>query len=125
MLPVTESARGTNSVAPPMTDHDYSSSSNQKSPAANAPMVLIRNCSDIELEAETDPANQADVVWKVEANPGPNAPATVLTPAGTMATLKTEASGGYAISACLDGTTVYWNIVLVELKILPSSEEWR
>jgi len=32
--------------------------------------------------------------------------------AGINATLKTDAAGGYAVSASLAGTVVYWNIVL-------------
>jgi len=117
-VPVTLSARGNDSIAPPMTHHDFTSASGDKTFAGNAPTVLVRNCKDVELIAETVPPNQADVAWAVVPNPGPGAPA--LAPAGIKASLKTDASGGYSISATLDGTTVYWNLVLVEIKVTKS-----
>jgi hypothetical protein len=117
-VPVTLSARGADSIAPPFNEHTFSSTSTAQAFASNVPTVLVRNCKDIELIAETTPPNQADVAWAVVPNPGPGAP--VLAAAGFKASLKTDASGGYSISATLDGTTVYWNLVLVEIKVTKS-----
>ncbi len=122
-VPTTQSARGTHAVPPPRTHHEFSRSSHVKELASNAPTVLVRNSGDVELEVTTSPPNQSDVVWKVELNPGPG-PEPVLTAAGTKATLKLDAAGAYSITATLDGDTVYWNLVLVEVKI-NSSQVFR
>src|SRR5690242_15843437 len=84
-LPTTQSVRGTSAVAPPMNQHEYASASATKTIASNAPIVLVRNCADIALEAVTDPPNQPDVTWAVAPNPG-GAGTPALTPAGTKAT---------------------------------------
>src|SRR5215472_17602095 len=118
-VPTTQSARGTGAVPPPKNEHDFSSASNNKALAANAPTVLVRNCADIALEAVTDPPNQTDVSWSIDPNPGGTA-APALSPAGIKATLKTDAAGGYAVSASLDGTTVYWNVVFVNVVVTSS-----
>ncbi len=89
----------------------------------NSPTVLLRNCSPITLTAETSPPSQTDVVWKIEPNPGGTLPS--FTPAGIQATLTPDQSGGYAISATLDGHTVYWNLVLVEVKVESSTIKLR
>jgi hypothetical protein len=119
-VPTTQSVRGTGAVAPPKAHHDFSSSSKNKSLASNAPTVLVRNCAEIDLEAVTDPPNQADVAWSIDPNPG-GATAPALAPSGIKAKLKTDAAGGYAVSASLDGTTVYWNVVFVNVEIKSSS----
>jgi hypothetical protein len=120
-LPVTQSVRGTGAVAPPFRYHTFSSVSNVKDLASNAPTVLVRNCKDIDLVAQTDPPNQKDVVWNVEPNPGPATPLPVKTPSGSTAKLKTDAAGGYSVSASLDGTTVYWNVVFVNVEVKNSA----
>lgn len=113
----TQSVRGAHSIAPPFTHHNFASTSSAKALGSNTPTVVVRNCADIELEADTDPPNQADVVWTVEPNPGPASPAPGLTSSGTKATLKTDAGGGYAVTASLDGTKVIWNLVIVDVKV--------
>jgi len=118
-VPTSGSARGTGAVPPPQTHHRFSSSSTDKTLAANAPTVLVRNCGPIDLEAVTDPPNQADVAWAIVNNPGPAAP--TLTPNGIKASLQTNAVGGYSISATLDGTTVYWNLVLIGITVKSTS----
>lgn len=116
-LPITPSKRGTNATLPPRLFEEFTSTSNDRSLAGNAPTVLLRNLSPIKLIAETDPPSQKDVAWSVVPNPGPAAPAPALSPSGDEATLQPNQSGGYAISASLDGTTVYWNLVLFELTV--------
>ena len=116
-LPVTPSYRVANATLPPREYEEFSSSSSNKALASNAPTVLVRNCSPIKLIATTDPPNQNDVTWNVEPNPGPAAPKPGLASSGYQATLQPDQSGGYAISASLDGTTVYWNLVLFEVNV--------
>jgi hypothetical protein len=106
---------------PPKTHEIFTSTSNNKALASNAPTILLRNLSPIKLLAETVPPNQADVTWSIEPNPGPAAPKPGLTPSGFEATLDPNQPGGFAISASLDGTTVYWNLVLFELTIVNSA----
>jgi hypothetical protein len=118
-VPTTQSARGTAAIAPPLTTHDFSSSSNKDTFADNAPTVLVRNCAEISLEAVTNPPNQS-VTWNVKDNPGGDSTPS-LTPSGNTAKLATDAAGGYSISATLDGTVIYWNVVFVDVKIKTSS----
>jgi len=81
--------------------------------------------SAIKLIAETDPPNQTDVAWNVEPNPGPASPKPGLTPSGYEATLQPDQPGGFAISASLDGTTVYWNLVLFEVTVVNSAVQLK
>lgn len=116
-LPVTPSKRVRHATLPPKAHEEFTSTSNDKSLAGNPPTVLLRSLSAIKLIATTDPPNQTDVTWNVEPNPGPGSPKPGLTASGYEATLQPNQSGGYAISASLDGTTVYWNLVLFELTV--------
>jgi len=116
----TQSARGTYDIAPPKTHHEFISKSSDKAMASNKPTVLVRNCSTIVLEAETDPANQKDVRWSVIPNPIPNTSMPLLIRIGTKVFLSTDASGGYSIAAYLGRSVVYWNVVLVDVKVRKS-----
>jgi hypothetical protein len=116
-LAVTPSKRVNHATLPPRTHEVFTSTSNVKALATNAPTVLVRNLSAIKLIAETDPANQTDVAWSIEPNPGPASPKPELTASGYEATLQPSKAGGYAISASLDGSTVYWNVVLFDVTI--------
>jgi outer membrane protein OmpA-like peptidoglycan-associated protein len=116
-LPVTQSARGANAIKPPRDAENFKSSSAEKAFDKNAPIVLVRNCAPLELTAVTDPPNAASVAWKVVANPGPEASAPKIEPNGAKATLRTDASGGFAVSASLDGVEMFWNVVFVDVEI--------
>jgi len=120
-VPTTQSFRMKAAVPPPDKSHDFSSSSNTKSLSANHPTVLLRNCSPVVLEAVTDPPNQNDVAWDVAPNPGPDPKPGLAQKTGLTSKLTTDASGGYAVSATLDGTTVYWNVVFVEITLKDST----
>ena len=111
----TQSVRVLAAVPPPKQYHEFSSNSHSKPLAANAPVVLVRNCGPILLEAITVPPNQADVAWAVLPNPGPASAPSVTPATGVHSALTSNSAGGYAISATLDGTTVYWNVVFVDV----------
>jgi len=121
---VTPSKRVNHATQPPRAYEEFSSTSRDKALASNTPTVLLRNCSPIKLIAETIPPNQKDVAWNVVPNPGPASPKPGLTPSGDQATLQPDQSGGYAISASLDGTTVYWNLVLFEVDVDSSAVQF-
>jgi hypothetical protein len=123
-LPITPSKRVNHAILPPISFQEFTSTSSDKTLSGNSPTVILRNCSPIKLIAQTDPPNQKDVVWSVEPNPGPAAPKPGLTSAGDQATLQGDQSGGYAISASLDGTTVYWNLVLFEVNVDSSAAQF-
>ena len=118
-LPITPSVRGSHAILPTPLYKDFTSASGDKALGTNTPTVLLRNSSPITLTAETSPPNQTDVVWKIEPNPGGTLP--TFAPAGLQATLTPDQTGGYAISATLEGHTVYWNLVLAEVSIDESS----
>ncbi|MDD4051142.1 MAG: LysM peptidoglycan-binding domain-containing protein [candidate division Zixibacteria bacterium] len=119
-LPTTQSARGTNSIAPADTHHTFTSSSEQKGMGANAPTVLIRNCGEIELTADTNLPNQKGIVWAVEPNPGPAKTAPQIVIKKDKIVLTTDTSGGYAVTASLGGKTIRWNIVVAGVVIKSS-----
>lgn len=84
--------------------------------AANAPVILVRGCKEVELEAVTTPPNTA-VTWTVKANENTDAPPTI-TPAGAKAKLKTNVHGSFSVIAELDGTKIVWNVVFVWVNVL-------
>ncbi|HEY3242219.1 MAG TPA: carboxypeptidase-like regulatory domain-containing protein [Phycisphaerae bacterium] len=117
-VPTTQSARGTSATAPPNTHHQFKSNDGSRDMTQNAPTVLVRNCRDIELELTTvKPAALTDFAWEPELNPGSTKPLPVMTPSGKKAKLATDASGGYAVRGSVGDAAVFWNLVLVEIKI--------
>ena len=118
--PTTQPVRRTWAVPPPKAFHEFSSSSAVKPMDSDRPIVLVRNCGAIQLEAITDPPHQQDVAWAVLPNPGPNPLPALSARTGLHSTLTTNASGGYAVSATLDGTTVFLNVVFVDVVIRES-----
>lgn len=89
------------------------SSSADKSLAANPPVVLVRGCKKVTLEAVTTPLNQP-VNWKVTPNDNKNTAPTI-TPirGGKAAQLTTNAIGSFSVIATLGGCKIVWNVVFV------------
>ncbi len=112
-------------IPPPKNFHEFSSDSHDQALNSNHPTVLVRNCGAVRLEAITDPPNQKDVAWAVLPNPGPDPNPKLGASMGLHSSLTTNASGGYAVSASLDGTTVFWNVVFVDVTIMESAMKRR
>jgi len=95
-----------------------SSSSSDESLATNKPVILVRGCKEVELEAVTTPAN-TPVSWSVKSNENTDSPPTI-TPfaGGTKAKLKTNVHGSFSVIAELDGCKVVWNVVFVWVRVL-------
>ena len=94
------------------------SSSTSKSLSGNAPVIVVRGCNDIELEAVTSPANQP-VTWKIEKNENTDSPPLLIPISGhTKATLKTNKHGSYSVTAQIGTSKVVWNVVFVWVKVL-------
>ena len=119
-VPTTQSVKGTWRTPPPMVFHEFSSSSANQGLDSNHPIVLVRNCGTIQLEAVTDPPRQSDVAWTVLPNPGPAPNPTLSRRSGLHSELTTNVAGGYAVSVTLEGTTVFWNVVFVDVEVWDS-----
>jgi hypothetical protein len=113
---------GTNGVRKPATDKRAKnaltpSGSNSRSLTGNRPVILIRGCKPVELEAVTTPANLA-VTWSVEANENTDAPPAITpTDGGKKAKLDTGVHGSFSVVATLGPCTVVWNVVFVWVKV--------
>ena len=92
-----------------------SSGSPDKSFKTNKPVVLIRGCKDVMLEAVTTPPD-TPVTWNVEANHTTNAPPEIV-PNGAKAVLKTNVEGSFSVVATLGGCKVVWNVIFVWVKV--------
>ena len=91
------------------------SGSSDKSLKGNAPVILVRGCKEVMLEAVTKPPN-SPVTWKVEPNETTNQPPAIAG-SGTKATLKTNVDGSFAVIASAGGCKVVWNVVFVWVKV--------
>lgn len=98
-----------------------SSTSSDKSLKDNAPVVLVRGCKDVVLEAVTQPAGAA-VTWNIEANETRNAPPSIQAN-GNKATLSTNVDGSFSVTASAGGCKVVWNVVFVWVKVDVSSSK--
>jgi len=119
---------GTHGVRKPATDKRAdnvltSSASDVESLATNTPVILVRGCKDVELEAETSPPN-LPVTWTVKANENTDAPPTI-TPidGGKKAKLKTNVHGSFSVIGTLGSTKVVWNVVFVWVKVLTGTSK--
>ncbi len=95
-----------------------SSSSHDQSLATNPPVILVRGCKEVEMEAITVP-HGLPVTWRVIPNENTAGPPTV-TPkeGGRKAILNTNVHGSFSVMATLDASKVVWNIVFVWVKVL-------
>ena len=113
---------GTKGVRKPATDIRANnvltpSASNNRSLAANPPVILVRGCKPVELEAVTTPAN-LPVTWSVEANENTDRPPAITpTDGGKKANLATGVHGSFSVIATLGPCTVVWNVVFVWVKV--------
>ena len=98
-----------------------SSSSSDESLSANAPIILVRGCNEVELGSVTTPPNKA-VSWQVKPNQNSESAPTI-TPinGGKGAKLKTDKPGSFSVIATLGGCKVVWNVVFVWVKVDPAS----
>ncbi len=96
------------------------SSSTHDSLAENLPVVLVRGCNDVELEAVTTPV--APVTWTVVPNENSGA-APAITPigGGRKAILKTDKGGSFSVVASTGASKVVWNVVFVSVNVDVSS----
>jgi hypothetical protein len=110
-LPGTKGKRNAANVRPKNTLTP--SNSNDESLAANPPVILVRGCNEVELEAVTIPVNQG-VAWSVKPNENSESAPTI-TPkdGGKKATLKTNKGGSFSVIAELGDGKVVWNVVFV------------
>jgi len=113
---------GTKGVRKPATDTRPNNvltpgASNDRSLAANAPVILIRGCKPVELEAVTTPVN-LPVTWTVESNENADRPPAITpTDGGRKAKLATGVHGSFSVIATLGPCTVVWNVVFVWVKV--------
>lgn len=95
--------------------------SGQESLETNEPVVLVRGCLDVLLEAVTSPPN-LPVSWTVNPNQNTEAAPTI-TPVGLgqKATLKTDKTGSFSVIASIGASRIVWNVVFVWVKVDPDS----
>ena len=91
--------------------------SDQESLETNEPVVLVRGCLDVQLEAVTSPPN-LPVAWTVKSNQNTESAPTV-TPVGLgqKATLKTDKTGSFSVIASIGPSRIVWNVVFVWVKV--------
>jgi len=112
---------GTNGVRKPVNKRAdnilASSSSSDESLSSNTPVILIRGCKEVELEAVTTPPNKP-VTWTVKSNENTDPPVSI-TPidGGKKAKLKTNIHGSFSVIATLGACKVVWNVVFVWVKV--------
>lgn len=105
----THKARPDNALTP--------SKSDKESLTDNKPVVLVRGCLDVQLEAVTVPPN-LPVQWFVKPNENDgDAPTITPTEGGKKATLKTDKTGSFSVIAAVGVTKVVWNVVFVWVNV--------
>lgn len=92
------------------------SSKNDESLTGNKPVILVRGCTDVELEAVTTPPNTA-VTWNVKPNENTSAAPTLSSHGPVKATLKTDKPGSFSVIGTLGACKVVWNVVFVWVKV--------
>ena len=98
-----------------------SSNKDKESLKDNAPVILVRGCKDVELEAVTDPAGKP-VKWEVKPNENKSViPSITTKDGGKKAVLKTNKPGAFSVIAKLNKTKVVWNVVFVWVKVYPKT----
>ena len=95
--------------------------SSDESLANNSPVVLVRGCNDVQLEAVTTPP-EMPVLWSVKPNEnGESAPAITPIGLGQKATLKTDKQGSFSVIATSGASKIVWNVIFVWVKVDPAS----
>jgi len=85
--------------------------------ASNAPVILVRGCQKVKLDAVTRPANQP-VKWSVKPNENSeSAPSIEYLEGGKKAKLSTSKAGSFSVIAELGASKVVWNVVFVWVKV--------
>jgi hypothetical protein len=102
-----------------------SSTVDDESLASNAPVILVRGCKPVQLEAITSPAGKP-VTWQVKSNENTDGPPSI-TPidGGKKAKMKTNVHGSFSVIASLGGTRVVWNVVFVWVKVLTNTFSYK
>ena len=120
VLAVKASVQGTKSLRDPTKRRPIGilreSTSTHDSLADNKPVILVRGCNDVELEATTTPV--APVTWSVLPNENSGAAPTI-TPigGGRKAILKTDKGGSFSVTASTGASKVVWNVVFVSVNV--------
>jgi hypothetical protein len=97
------------------------STSSDESLSANAPVILIRGCPTVDLEAVTNPPD-TPVSWTVKPNQNSeSAPTITPTDGGKKAKLQTDKTGSFSVVATLGSCKVVWNVVFAWVKVDPAS----
>lgn len=114
-MPGTNGVRKASDTRP---DDTHDSSSADLSLTTNKPVILVRGCREVVLEAVTSPANQP-VDWSIDLNDNPGGTKPTLTPTdgGKKAKLKTDQTGSFAVTAALGATKIVWNVVFVHVNV--------
>jgi len=83
----------------------------------NTPAILVRGCNEVRLTAVTVPPDQP-VVWSVTPNENTGSPpALTPTSTSTQATLRTDRTGAFPVTATVFGSKVVWNVIFVWVKV--------
>ncbi len=124
VLEVKASVPGTKGIRNPANQRARSvlpsSQSTHEDLSENKPVILVRGCNDVELEAVTMPS--APVTWTVTPNENSNTAPTI-TPAGggKRAVLKTDKAGSFSVTASTGASKIVWNVVFVSVNVDVSS----
>jgi peptidoglycan hydrolase-like protein with peptidoglycan-binding domain len=120
VLEIRASILGTRSVRKP-TDRRAtatltSSTSTEEDLSKNTPVILVRGCNEVALEAITAPSGP--VVWTVTPNESSSSvPVVTPTDGGRKAKLKTDKGGAFSVIAAVGSSRVVWNVVFVSVEI--------
>jgi hypothetical protein len=118
----TKGIRGSNTRS---EDVLTASSSSDESLSGNTPVILVRGCNEVELEAVTSPANQP-VKWRVKSNENTDSPPGLKRHTNnTKATLQTNVHGSFSVIAEVGTSKVVWNVVFVHVKVLTDTSVVR
>jgi hypothetical protein len=97
------------------------SSSDKESLDDNKPVVLVRGCLDVQLQAITVPPN-LPVQWFVKPNENDgDAPAITPSEGSKKAILKTDKTGSFSVIAAVGVSRIVWNVVFVWVKVDPAT----
>jgi outer membrane protein OmpA-like peptidoglycan-associated protein len=86
----------------------------------NKPVVLLKGSEFLQLTAITDPPG-ASVVWEITQNQTTQPIPDFDPKSGPEIEVKTDKVGSFAVAARLNGSVVFWNLVLVGIEIDTSS----